>query len=117
MISALQQQLGQLGLGWFDLKMLIERSIGFHNDALHVLAGVVLHLLAAALLRASLARWLPFVAVALAELGNEAIDLWVERWPDPAMQWGEGLKDLLLTLALPALLLLVARRWPHLLSR
>ena len=48
---------------------------------------------------------------------NEATDLWVERWPDPAMQYGESTKDVLLTLALPALLMAVARLRPGLFSR
>ena len=32
-------------------------------------------------------------------LCNEAVDLWVERWPDPGQPYGEGVKDLLLTMA------------------
>lgn len=85
-------------------------------DSLHILAGVVLQLVAAALLRCSLANWRPLLAVLLLALLNEINDLWVETWPNPGMQWGEGMKDLLLTMALPILLLIIARRRPSLLA-
>ena len=47
-------------------------------------------------------------------LWNEAVDLWVERWPDPGMQYGEGAKDVLLTMALPTILIWAARWRPDL---
>jgi hypothetical protein len=47
---------------------------------------------------------------------NEAGDLWVEQWPEPAMQYGEGLKDIVLTMFLPTVLILVARFRPGILS-
>jgi hypothetical protein len=119
MIATLQHWLTALGLGWFDLKMLLERSLAFDSDGLHVLAGVALQLAAAALLRTSVARWWPWLAVLALTLANEAVDLWIEQWtgPELAGQWGESVKDVLLTLALPTLLLVVARRWPRLLAR
>jgi hypothetical protein len=117
MTAFLQHWLTNLGLGWFDLKMLLERSLAFDSDALHVASGVVVQLLTAALLRSSVGRIGPWLAVLALELANEAVDLWVEVWPDPAMQWGEGLKDVLLTLALPTLLLVVSRKWPDLLKQ
>ena len=48
------------------------------------------------------------------ELANEANDLRVEQWPQPGMQYGEGAKDIILTMALPLLLFLVARKRPKL---
>ncbi|MFM5929481.1 MAG: hypothetical protein ACKOPQ_01080 [Novosphingobium sp.] len=101
----------------FAAKMFVERSIAFHNDALHVMAGVVLALLAAAVLRRSLAQVLPWFVVLLIELVNEANDYFFEPWPnDVARQFGEMAKDVALTMALPSLLLIVARLWPHLLT-
>ena len=119
MIATIQHWLTTLGLGWFDLKMLLERSVAFDSDGLHVLAGVMLQLAAAAVLRSSLARWWPWLVVLALTSGNEAVDLWVEQWPDAELsaQWGESIKDLVLTLALPTLLLLVARKWPRLFAR
>lgn len=100
----------------YSAKMFIERAIAFHNDALHVMAGVILALIAAAVLRRSLAHWLPWLCVLLLELANEANDYFIEPWPNEvALQFGEIAKDVALTMALPSLLLVVARLWPHLL--
>lgn len=85
-------------------------------DALHVLVGVVVQLGTAWLLRASVASWKPWLVLLALEMLNEALDLWVERWPHAGMQWGEGVKDMLLTMALPTLLLLAARLRPALFS-
>lgn len=101
----------------YDTKMFVERSLAFHNDALHVMAGLVLALAFAALLRRSLAHWLPWLAVLALELLNEANDYFFEVWPNEvARQFGEMTKDVALTMALPTLMLVVARCWPHLLS-
>jgi hypothetical protein len=86
-------------------------------DALHVVGGVVLQLGFAVLLRTSLAHWRPWLFVLALELVNEANDLLVEQWPDPGMQWGEGARDLVLTMLLPTVLLMVARLRPELLAR
>ena len=50
------------------------------------------------------------------EMANEWSDLYTEAWPQHAMQWGESAKDVLLTKALPTLLLLLARCRPRLLT-
>ena len=106
----------RIGFDWYRAKTFVEHAIAFSDDALHVFAGVLLQVLAAAVLRRSLASWLPWLAVALLELANEAVDLWIERWPDFAEQLGEGGKDVLLTLFLPTVLLIVARRWPRVMA-
>ena len=94
---------------WHELKLLVEHASGVSMDALHVVAGVVIQVAVAALLRSSLGSWRPWLVVLVLELANEAMDLWVERWPHPGMQIGEGVKDIVLTMALPTLLLLAAR--------
>ncbi len=99
---------------WHTAKTFIERSIAFSDDALHVMLGVVLLLIVALVTRRSISRWLPWLIVLALELANEAVDLWVERWPVPAEQYGEGMKDVLLTMVLPTLLLMVARLLPGL---
>jgi len=104
-------------MSWYEAKMFIEHASLFSSDALHVIVGVVVWILAALLLRRRLTDWLPLLVLAALLLLNEATDLWVERWPDPAMQYGESTKDVLLTLALPALLMAVARLRPGLFSR
>lgn len=101
-------------IDWYQIKLFAEHSTGFSMDALHVIAGVVLQLAAAAIFRSSLARPLPLLVVLALELLNEAYDLRVEKWPLPGMQYGEGAKDIVMTMLLPLLLFLVARRHPKL---
>ena len=102
---------------WWELKQLVEQSTGFSMDALHVVAGVAVQLFAAALLRSTVARWVPWLIVLALELLNEISDFTIERWPDLQMQLGESVKDVLLTMALPTLLLLAARIRPALFAR
>jgi hypothetical protein len=99
---------------WGHSKTFVEHSIGFSHDALHVLVGPSIQLLVAAVLRTSIRNPWPWLAVLLLELANEWHDLRAEHWPDPQMQYGEGAKDLLLTMALPTVLLLLTRYAPRL---
>lgn len=101
---------------WHEAKALLTQLGGWPMDTLHVMLGVMIQLLAAALLRCSLANWRPWLVVLALEVANECYDLWLERWPSLGMQLGEGLRDLVGTMVVPTLLLLVARRWPRLLS-
>ena len=108
--------LGRVAMDWSQTKTFIEHMIGFSHDALHVMVGVCLQLLFAGLLRRSARSVGPWLMVLGLELANEWVDLQVEDWPQHAMQWGESAKDVLLTMALPTLLLIVARYRPRLLS-
>lgn len=101
---------------WFAAKKMVEHASGWPTDTLHVVGGVLLQLLFVACLRRGLADVRPVLLVLLLELGNEAHDLWVERWPSLAMQLGGGARDLLGTMLLPVLLWLLARYRPRLLS-
>jgi len=100
-------------LGWYQLKLFIEHASGISMDALHILVGFILFMLAARLLRTGAGSLRPWLALLLLELGNEAYDLHVERWPNLGSQLGEGAKDILLTMALPTLLLAIARWRPR----
>lgn len=100
---------------WFDVKLFIERSINFSNDALHIFAGIAIQLAVAAISRRGVGSIWPWLAVLAFELFNEWADLSNENFPNPFMQFGEGMKDILLTMAVPTLLLIVARRWPRIL--
>lgn len=103
----------RIAIEWFQLKTLVEHAISFSDDALHIFAGVLVQIAVAALLRRSLASWWPWVAALALELGNEWVDLAIERWPVPAEQYGEGIRDIILTMAMPTLLLLIARVRPR----
>ena len=103
------------GFDWYQLKLFAAHSTGISMDALHVILGVVLQLLIALFFRSSVARPMPLLAVLALELVNEANDFRVEIWPDPGMQFGEAVKDVVLTMFIPTLIFLVARRRPKLL--
>ncbi len=99
---------------WHQGKLFIEHSTAINHDTLHLLFGVVAWLVIALLLRRPVTSWRPWLWL-LAVIGwNETADLWLERWPDPGTQYGEGAKDLLLTMLLPTLLLFAARLRPDL---
>ena len=104
-------------LDWYRVKMFVEHAAIVSSDALHVIVGVGLWVLAALALRRRLTDWLPWLVVLVAVLFNETVDLWVEQWPDAAMQYGESAKDVLLTLLLPSLLMAAARARPGLFRR
>ena len=94
--------------------MFIEHGLAVDHDTLHVIVGVIAWLAIALLVRRPVTAWRPWLWL-LALIGwNEAVDLWVERWPEPGMQYGEGAKDLLLTMLLPTVLLFAARLRPSL---
>jgi hypothetical protein len=78
-------------------------------DTLHVLVGICLQFAVAFILRMPVTRWIPWLVVLAIEVANEWSDLRAEKWPDPGMQYGAGAKDILLTMALPTLILLVSR--------
>ena len=94
---------------WYQLKLLIEHASGISMDALHILVGMILFLVVARILRSDLGSVGPWVALLLIELGNEAYDLHVELWPNLGSQLGEGVKDILLTMAIPTILLAMVR--------
>jgi len=99
---------------WYQGKLFIEHSLSVGHDALHVIVGALLWVALGLLLRRPLTAWRPLLWLLAAALWNETVDLWVERWPDPGMQYGEGAKDVLLTMAVPAILMWVARFRPEL---
>lgn len=101
---------------WHEAKIFLERSGAISMDALHVLAGTALLFLFAWALRRSLASWLPWLLVLAVLALNEAADLSVERWPSLGMQLGEAAKDVLVTMAIPTLLLVAVRASPRLFS-
>lgn len=101
-------------LSWYEAKMFIEHASVISSDAIHVLVGVVIWLIIALLSRRSIESWLPWLGLFALILFNEMVDLCVEQWPDKAMQYGEGAKDLALTMFLPTALLVLSRMLPKL---
>lgn len=105
-----------LALDWFQVKLFIQHASGIGMDALHVIAGTALLFASAFLLRTTVARPLPWMIVLAVEIANEASDFRAEMWPEFGMQLGEAAKDLILTMAIPTLIFLVARYRPQLLG-
>jgi hypothetical protein len=99
---------------WHQGKLFIEHAVTISHDSLHIIVGVVAWLLIALVLRRPITAWRPWLWLFALILWNEAVDLWTEQWPDPGQQYGEGAKDLLLTMTVPTLLLFAARYQPHL---
>lgn len=110
MLEAPIRALEATGIGLAGVKALFEHSFDISHDALHVIAGVVVQIAVAWAFRSTIASWRPWLAVLSLEIVNELNDFRVEIWPNFAMQLGESVKDLVLTLLLPTLLLIVARR-------
>ena len=99
---------------WHQGKLFIEHAGIVSNDALHVFFGVAVWLVAALLVRRPISSWRPWLWLLAIIAWSETVDLWVEQWPDPGQQYGEGAKDLVLTMAVPTLLMLAARLRPDL---
>jgi hypothetical protein len=99
---------------WHQGKLFIEHMVSFSHDSLHVLAGVLVWIAGGLLLRRPLTSWRPWLCVLLLILWNEAVDLTLEQWPDKGWQYGESAKDVLLTMAVPTILMLAARLRPDL---
>ena len=102
---------------WYEAKMFIEHASVVSSDALHLLVGTMIWLLAAFVLRKPITRWLPWLILLALISFNEGVDLWIERWPDLAMQYGESAKDVFLTMVIPTAVMLMARSRPQLFRR
>ena len=111
-LATVWQLVSALFSGWHNVKMMVEGPAVVSDDSLHVIAGVVVQILFAAVLRRPLSSWGPWFAVLGALAFNEAVDFWVERWPSLASQLGESAKDLVITLCLPTILMLSLRLLP-----
>ena len=100
-------------MSWPELKTMLETSIGLSQDALHMYAAVLIQLVAAALTRKSLAHPLPWLVVLMLELVNEWADIRSDNLFEEWERW-TALHDVVNTMALPTLLLVLARTAPRL---
>lgn len=99
---------------WHQGKLFIEHTLNVSHQSLHIFIGLLLWIVLGLVLRRPLTSWAPWLWVFAAVLFNETVDLWVEQWPDPGQQYGEGAKDVLLTMAVPTIVMLAARLRPDL---
>jgi hypothetical protein len=101
-------------LSWHSGKLFIENAVPIDHDSMHVIVGALLWLLIALATRAPITSFRPWLWLLAIIMWNETVDLWVEQWPSPIIQYEEGLKDLALTVFLPGVLLLLGRVRPQL---
>jgi len=99
---------------WHEGKVFIEHSVSVSHDSLHVIVGVLIWLAVALLLRKPVTSWKPWLWLFAIILWNETVDLWMEQWPDAGQQYGEGAKDVLVTMLVPTLIMFAARVRPDL---
>jgi hypothetical protein len=99
---------------WHQGKLFIEHTLNVSHQSLHIFIGLLLWIAVGLVLRRPLTSRLPWLWVFAAILFNETVDLWIEQWPDPGQQYGEGAKDVLLTMAVPTIVMLAARARPDL---
>ena len=103
MLRSLGMALTTAMQSWHQGKLFVEQSLTISHDTLHgLVSGRPL---------TSLRPWLWLFAIIL---WNETVDLTVEHWPDRGKQYGEGMKDILLTMAVPTVLMFLARGRPDL---
>lgn len=99
---------------WHQSKLFLKHSLTISHDSLHMLVGVSLWVALGLLLRRPLFGWRPWLWLLAFTMWNEVVDLWVEVWPDPGQQYGEGAKDVILTMAVPTIIMFAARLRPDL---
>jgi len=100
-------------MDWYSIKLLVVEQTALSRDALHILFGVAGLILVAFVIRRSLAHPVPWLAVLIAQGANEYYDLAREDWSDRVM-WPGSVRDLLVTMAIPTVLLLLTRFTPRL---
>jgi hypothetical protein len=94
--------------GWERWKHSIERLLWYQSDSLHVACGVLIVVLVALALRKNLASFAPWSVLLLLSSSNEAIDIFYTQ------KLAESVKDTLLTMLVPTILLVTVRAFPEL---
>jgi len=101
-------------MSWHQGKLFIEHIVTIGHDTLHIMVGAMLWLILAMLMRRPITNWQPWGWTLAVIAWNETVDLWNEQWPDAGQQFGEGAKDIMVTMFVPTLILLAARARPDL---
>jgi hypothetical protein len=112
MLRSLWHAITSVMTSWHQGKLFIEHAVAISHDTLHAFVGVLVWLALPPIVRRPLSSLRPWLWVLALILWNETVDLWTEQWPDPGMQYGEGAKDVLLTMFLPTVLMLALRFRP-----
>lgn len=101
---------------WHEAKVFVEHLTSVSHDALHLITGTCIWLFLAFALRRPITSWVPLLGTAVVVAMNELVDLWVDIWPERAMQAGEASKDVLTTILVPVMLFVALRLSPRLIA-
>ena len=110
MFSSLERALES----WHNAKVFLEYALAISNDALHVVIGLGAWLTLAMVTRRPISSAVPLFLLLAGALLNEAGDVWSDPWVERARQYGEGAKDVLLSILGPVVLMLTHRYCPGL---
>lgn len=103
-------------MDWYSIKLAVVDHTDLGRDALHIFIGLAGQILVALIIRRTLAHPIPWIAVLIGELLNEYYDLGRgEFWDTP--MWPGSVRDILVTMAVPTVLLLLTRYAPSLFAR
>lgn len=94
---------------WTDAKFRLEQSVPYGDLLLHFAFGLAIFAAAAGVLRKPLGSWIPWIVVVVLAALNEAADIGRDLSYSNPPNYGESLKDLLMTVIPPLLWLLTAR--------
>jgi hypothetical protein len=97
-----------------DWRTFFEYSVRFSQEAIHVVAAVVILFVAAAALRKPVSSLWPWMVLLLLASLNALGGLGMGQGPQPGVDYGEAARDLLLTMAVPTFLMLSVRWAPGL---
>jgi hypothetical protein len=101
-------------MDWISIKGYVN-LLAVSKDALHIYVAIFIQVVVALIARRSLGSLLPWTAVLLLELLNEALDLLFEKEPYiHRWQIDGAIHDLINTLLLPTILMLLVRFVPSL---
>ena len=87
-------------------KLFVEHFVRIEHGALHIIIGVLAWLMIAIVTGRRVTSWVPWTGLLVMIVWNELVDLWVESWPEPGMQYGEGARDVVLTMFVPSLIVI-----------
>jgi hypothetical protein len=108
-LQAIASAIEAAARAYLNAKGSIEGSVPFNPEWLHLIAGPLIFVAAAVVLRKPLSSWWPWLVVLAAELVNEAIDLALGTSASGELRMSTT--DLVVTMLLPTVLMAMARAW------
>ena len=87
----------------------IIRLSGLPDPVLHLLLGLAIYLISAAVLKRPLWSWTPWLIAFAFQAINEMADVGRDLMEGDIIRWRGGLIDTVVTMALPTLILLISK--------